>query len=70
LVAAFLRLTPSRHFEVPRPIACDGRKTASPSQRSLRRHPGVTQQLVTSLQVFSQVLQAQNGMVEQLEKPG
>src|SRR5262245_56569399 len=32
--------------------------------------PRVTQRLITSLQAFSQMLQAQNGMLEQLEKAG
>src|SRR5215472_12718851 len=32
--------------------------------------PRVTQRLITSLQAFSQMLQAQNGMFEQLEKAG
>src|SRR5215831_2604433 len=32
--------------------------------------PQVTQRLITSLQAFSQMLQAQNGMLEQLEKAG
>src|SRR4051812_46944808 len=32
--------------------------------------PRVTQRLITSLQAFSQMLQAQNGMREQLEKAG
>jgi hypothetical protein len=32
--------------------------------------PRVTQRLVTSLQAFRQMLQAQNGMLEQLEKAG
>src|SRR5262249_56648890 len=32
--------------------------------------PCVTQRLITSLQAFSQMLQAQNGMREQLEKAG
>jgi hypothetical protein len=32
--------------------------------------PRVTQRLITSLQAFSQMLQAQNGMVERLEKAG
>jgi hypothetical protein len=32
--------------------------------------PRVTQRLITSLQAFSQILQAQNGMFEQLEKAG
>src|SRR6266566_1402043 len=32
--------------------------------------PRVTQRLITSLQAFSQILQAQNGMREQLEKAG
>src|SRR6185437_1117133 len=32
--------------------------------------PRVTQRLITSLQAFSQILQAQNGMLEQLEKAG
>ncbi|WP_445216976.1 hypothetical protein ACKWRH_33325 [Bradyrhizobium sp. Pa8] len=32
--------------------------------------PQVTQRLITSLQAFSQMLQAQNGMREQLEKAG
>ena len=32
--------------------------------------PQVTQRLVTSLQAFSQMLQAQNGMLERLEKAG
>jgi hypothetical protein len=32
--------------------------------------PRVTQRLITSLQAFSQMLQAQNGMMEKLEKAG
>src|SRR5262245_61297107 len=32
--------------------------------------PRVTQRLITSLQAFSQMLHAQNGMREQLEKAG
>src|SRR5215831_13959008 len=32
--------------------------------------PRVKQRLITSLQAFSQMLQAQNGMLEQLEKAG
>src|SRR5262249_5155364 len=32
--------------------------------------PRVTQRLITSLQAFSQMLQAQNGMLEKLEKAG
>jgi hypothetical protein len=32
--------------------------------------PRVTQRLITSLQAFSQMLQAQNGMIERLEKAG
>ena len=32
--------------------------------------PRVTRRLITSLQAFSQMLQAQNGMLEQLEKAG
>lgn len=32
--------------------------------------PRVTQRLITNLQAFSQMLQAQNGMREQLEKAG
>src|SRR5689334_6747910 len=32
--------------------------------------PRVTQRLITSLQAFSQMLQAQNGMIEKLEKAG
>jgi hypothetical protein len=32
--------------------------------------PRVTQRLITSLQAFRQMLQAQNGMLEQLEKAG
>src|SRR3954451_16248218 len=32
--------------------------------------PRVTQRIITSLQAFSQMLQAQNGMREQLEKAG
>ena len=32
--------------------------------------PRVTQRLITSLQTFRQMLQAQNGMLEQLEKAG
>jgi hypothetical protein len=32
--------------------------------------PRVTQRLITSLQAFSQMVQAQNGMLEQLEKAG
>ena len=32
--------------------------------------PRVTQRLITSLQAFRQMLQAQNGMIEQLEKAG
>ena len=32
--------------------------------------PQVTQRLIISLQAFSQMLQAQNGMLEQLEKAG
>ena len=32
--------------------------------------PRVTQRLITSLQAFSQILQAQNGMLQQLEKAG
>src|SRR5262249_25770748 len=32
--------------------------------------PRVTQRLITSLQAFSQMLQAQNTMLEQLEKAG
>jgi len=32
--------------------------------------PRVTQRLVTSLQAFRQIVQAQNGMLEQLEKAG
>src|SRR5947207_14063204 len=32
--------------------------------------PRVTQRLITSLQAFSQMLQAQNGMLERLEKAG
>ncbi|WP_292329779.1 hypothetical protein, partial [Mesorhizobium sp.] len=32
--------------------------------------PRVTQRLITSLQAFSQMLQTQNGMREQLEKAG
>ena len=32
--------------------------------------PRVTQRLITSLQAFSQILQAQNGMLERLEKAG
>jgi hypothetical protein len=32
--------------------------------------PRATQRLITSLQAFSQMLQAQNGMLEQLEKAG
>jgi hypothetical protein len=32
--------------------------------------PRVTQRLITSLQAFSQMLQAQNGMLAQLEKAG
>src|SRR5437762_3524385 len=32
--------------------------------------PRVTQRLITGLQAFSQMLQAQNGMFEQLEKAG
>jgi hypothetical protein len=32
--------------------------------------PRVTQRLVTSLQAFRQMVQAQNGMLEQLEKAG
>jgi hypothetical protein len=32
--------------------------------------PRVTQRLITSLQVFSQMLQAQNGMIEKLERAG
>ena len=32
--------------------------------------PRVTQRLITSLQAFKQMLQAQNGMLEQLEKAG
>ena len=32
--------------------------------------PRVTQRLITSLQAFSQMLQVQNGMLEQLEKAG
>jgi hypothetical protein len=32
--------------------------------------PRVTQRLITSLQAFSQMLQAQNGMFERLEKAG
>src|SRR5215813_8060637 len=32
--------------------------------------PRVTQRLITSLQAFSQMVQAQNGMLEQLQKAG
>ena len=32
--------------------------------------PRVTQRLITSLQAFRQILQAQNGMLEQLQKAG
>jgi hypothetical protein len=32
--------------------------------------PRVTQRLITSLQAFQQILQAHNGMIEQLEKAG
>jgi hypothetical protein len=32
--------------------------------------PRVTQRLITSLQAFRQMLQAQNGMIEQLQKAG
>ena len=32
--------------------------------------PRVTQRLITSLQAFSQMLQTQNGMLEQLQKAG
>jgi hypothetical protein len=32
--------------------------------------PRVTQRLITSLQAFSQMLQAENGMLEQLQKAG
>ena len=32
--------------------------------------PHVTQRLITSLQAFRQMLQAQNGMLEQLQKAG
>jgi len=32
--------------------------------------PRVTQRLITSLQAFRQILQAQNGMLQQLEKAG
>ena len=32
--------------------------------------PQVTQRLITSLQAFSQMLRAQNGMLEQLERAG
>jgi hypothetical protein len=32
--------------------------------------PRVTQRLITSLQAFKQMLQAQNGMLDQLEKAG
>ena len=32
--------------------------------------PRVTQRLITTLQAFTQMLQAQNGMFEQLEKAG
>jgi hypothetical protein len=34
------------------------------------QEPRITQRLITSLQAFRQILQAQNGMLEQLQKAG